>query len=155
MRLSEYGQVVSDEWLQSREIRQEIDFDAWVIMPNHLHGIVIIQSLDIHPDSGQSNDGVGANGHSPLRATPSTNPNPMIPPMKPRSISSFVVGFKSATTKQINILRNAAGAPVWQRNYYEHIIRNDEALQQIRQYIHNNPLTWPEDQLHPDVRSKW
>jgi REP element-mobilizing transposase RayT len=66
-----------------------------------------------------------------------------------------VAGFKSTTTKQINILRNAPGTPVWQRNYYEHIIRNEDSLHHIRQYIQNNPLTWQEDQLHPNVPSKW
>jgi REP element-mobilizing transposase RayT len=151
MRLSEYGKIVSDEWLRSREIREEIDFDAWVIMPKHIHGIVIINPPDI-PQSI-----VGANGRSPLQnvASQPANQNPMIPPMKPRSLSSLVAGFKSATTKQINILRNAPETPVWQRNYYEHIIRNDASLQLIRQYIHNNPLSWQEDHLHPDCPSKW
>jgi len=71
------------------------------------------------------------------------------------SLSTIVGAFKSAATKQINILRNAPGSPVWQRNYYEHIIRNEESLQHLRQYIHNNPLLWREDQLRPDVPSTW
>ena len=62
--------------------------------------------------------------------------------MKPRSVSSFVTGFKSAATKQINILRNARGTPVWQRNYYDRIIRNEAELRRIRQYIRNNPVAW-------------
>lgn len=151
LQLSEFGQIVSDEWIRSRSIRHEIDFDAWVIMPNHIHGIVLIQPSDVPQDL------VGANGRLPLhdRAFHPTNQNHIAPPMKPRSLSSFIAGFKSVTTKQINIRRNAAGTPVWQRNYYEHIIRNEESLQHLRQYIHNNPLSWQEDQLHPDNPSKW
>jgi len=55
---------------------------------------------------------------------------------------------KSATTKRINIVRNAPGTLIWQRNYYEHTVRNELSLQRLRQYIHNNPLSWQEDQLH-------
>jgi putative transposase len=70
-----------------------------------------------------------------------------MPPMRPRSLASFIAGFKSATTKRINTWRDAAGTPVWQRNYYDHIIRNDQSLQHIRYYTTNNPLTWADDQL--------
>jgi REP element-mobilizing transposase RayT len=69
--------------------------------------------------------------------------------MKPKSISSFVAGFKSAVTKQINQIRNTPGTPVWQRNYYEHIIRNEKELEKIREYIQNNPLKWGLDENNP------
>ncbi len=141
MRLNLLGQIVADEWQRSSEIRQEIEFDAWVIMPNHLHGIVVIET------TAELSGGVGANGRSPLRG--------VAPSMKPRSLSSLVAGFKSATTKRININRNAPGTPVWQRNYYEHIIRNDLSLQTIQTYIHHNPQSWQTDQLHPNNPSKW
>lgn len=71
--------------------------------------------------------------------------------MTPKSLSSFVAGFKSSVTKQINQLRNTPHYPVWQRNYYEHIIRNDDELNRIRQYIINNPLNW---QLDENYESK-
>ncbi|MFN7660152.1 MAG: transposase, partial [Dolichospermum sp.] len=74
--------------------------------------------------------------------------------MKPKSISSVIAGFKSATTKKINIIRNTPQNPVWQRNYYDHIIRNDESLARIREYVQNNPLSWENDQLHPNNPSK-
>ncbi|UBF23688.1 transposase [Kovacikia minuta CCNUW1] len=147
MQLNDDGRMVSDEWIRSRNIRQEIDFDAWVIMPNHIHGIVVIYPPNLSQHS------VGAHGRAPLQ-----NVAPQrfgIAYRKPRSLSSFIAGFKSAATKQINMMRNAPGTPVWQRNYYEHIVRNEESLQHLRQYIHNNPLSWQEDQLHPDNPSKW
>ena len=75
--------------------------------------------------------------------------------MKPKSLSSLMAGFKSITTKKINILRDAPGTKLWQRNYYEHIIRNQDAMDKIRNYIVNNPISWSIDQLHPDNPLKW
>ena len=66
-----------------------------------------------------------------------------------------MAGFKSISTKKINILRDATGTPLWQRNYYEHIIRNPDAMNKIRQYIIDNPVSWEIDQLHPNNPSKY
>ena len=138
MVLNQYGMVVADEWQKSSVIRQEIELDAWVVMPNHFHGIVII------------NNPVGANGRSPLLQRDGSPPR-----MKPKSLSTLMAGFKSITTKKINILRDAPETKLWQRNYYEHIIRNQDAMDKIRRYIVNNPISWSIDQLHPNNPSKW
>lgn len=143
MQLNECGQIIAEEWLQSSAIRQEIDFDQWVIMPNHLHGIVLI--TPINPVGAHNR--VGAHGRAPLRMG--------IAHRRPRSLSSFIAGFKSTTTKRINIARNLPRTPVWQRNYYDHIIRSEKSLQYIQQYIQNNPATWPDDQLNPSNPSKF
>ncbi len=161
MVLNQYGAIVADEWQKSSIIRQEIELDEWVVMPNHFHGIVIIKNIvgangdgDVgandNGDVGANDNGdVGANGRSPLRdVSPSQR-------MKPKSLSSLMAGFKSITTKKINILRDAPATPLWQRNYYEHIIRDRDAMDKIRQYIINNPVSWSIDQLHPDNPSKW
>jgi REP element-mobilizing transposase RayT len=66
----------------------------------------------------------------------------------------LVGAFKTVSTKRINALCGTPGVPVWQRNYYEHIIRNDADLAHIRAYIATNPLPWERDQLHPDIPSK-
>jgi putative transposase len=60
-----------------------------------------------------------------------------------------------AATKKINLARTTPGNPVWHRNNYEHIIRNEAAFQTILKYIRDNPKTWDSDQLHPDISSKW
>jgi REP element-mobilizing transposase RayT len=67
-------------------------------------------------------------------------------------LASFIAGFKSVTTKRINEHRGTPGAPVWQRNYYERIVRDDVALHHIRQYIINNPARWTLDQENPTKR---
>lgn len=69
--------------------------------------------------------------------------------MLPHSLPSFVAGFKSVTTRRINELRNAPGTPVWQRNYYEHIIRSNDELDKIREYVMTNPLRWIDDHENP------
>jgi putative transposase len=131
--LNEYGRIAQEEWLASEKIRREMEMDAFVIMPNHIHGIVWIRDTD--DDSTVGTQDVGAHGRAPLRA--------------PRSLGSFIAGYKSAVTRHINRMRGTPGAPVWQRNYYEHIIRNDRSLKQIRDYMQHNPARWPEDHLHP------
>ncbi len=71
------------------------------------------------------------------------------------TLGEIIRKFKYETTKQINIVRNSPGVKVWQRNYYEHIIRSDRAHQIICQYIHQNPSKWNNDQFHPKKPSKW
>ena len=132
VRLNGYGEVVKQEWFQSAQIRREIELDAFVIMPNHIHGIVIIH------------EPVGANGVRPIQT------NGGLPQrMKPKSLPSFVAGFKSSATKHINKLRNIPDIPIWQRNYYEHIIRNENELNLIRGYIIDNSLQWQFDKENP------
>ena len=138
MQLNQYGEIVREEWLKSLIIRPETELDRYVVMPNHFHGIVIINT-------------VRANSGSPLPSTSVHNNFSM----KPRSLSSIMAGFKSSVTKNINLIRHAPGTPVWQRNYYEHIICTEESLNRIRTYIDNNPLSWHLDQLHPNNPSKW
>jgi putative transposase len=70
-------------------------------------------------------------------------------------LGRLIGAFKTVSTKKINILRDAPGTILWQRNYYEHIIRNQDAMDKIGEHIVNNPLSWDLDQLHPDHPSKW
>jgi REP element-mobilizing transposase RayT len=129
MRLNALGQVVLNEWNRTPEIRKEIEFDVAVVMPNHFHGIICIV------DDSTS---VGATGRSPLPPEP-----------RPRSLGAFVGGFKSAVTTQINVIRQNPRCPVWQRNYFERVIRNDAELGRAREYIINNPLKWELDEENP------
>ena len=131
MRLNPFGEIVKEEWLRSAEIRDEISLDAFVVMPNHIHGIIFIHGI------------VGATGRSPL---PQNETSRYAHGPAPKSIGALVAGFKSSVTKRINILRNAPGVPIWQRNYYEHIIRNEEDYERIFNYIATNPSKWAEDE---------
>jgi REP element-mobilizing transposase RayT len=132
MRLAAYGQVVSEQWLRTALVRGEIELDAFIVMPNHIHGIVIIRAQPMD---------VGAHSRAPL---------PSSPYRPPRSLGSLVAGFKSAATKRINEMRGTLGVPIWQRNYYERVIRNDEELNRVLQYIIDNPAHWEEDRENPN-----
>ena len=124
--MNQFGRIVHDEWIKSSLIRAEIKMDEFIIMPNHLHGIVFIQNRGDQKKSSQP-------------AVP-TGP-------KNKSVSSLIAGFKSAVTKRINEIRGISGGSVWQRNYHEHIIRNEKSLEKIREYVIHNPQTWEQDSL--------
>jgi len=122
--LSETGRIVADEWTNTATIRKEISLDEWILMPNHLHGIVIIkrsEQFESHPDDSEPE-------------------SPRTPYRKPRSLSSFLAGFKARTTSRVKNLSIADS--IWQRNYYEHIIRSERSLNLIRLYIQLNPIMW-------------
>ena len=130
LMLNPLGEIAREEWGKSTGIRREIALDEFIIMPNHVHGIVLMLGHDT----------VGAHGRAPL-------PNPFHRP--PKSLGAFVAGFKSATTKRLNQTRATPGAPVWQRNYYDHIVRDEGDLARLRTYIQDNSAQWALDQFHP------
>ncbi len=86
---------------------------------------------------------------NPIRA-PLPDPSPSHPHVKPGSLGAIVRSYKSAVTREINRLRQTPGAPVWQRSYYDHIIRNEHALNAIRGYIWLNPARWAADRENPE-----
>lgn len=132
MHLNDSGKIVQDEWLRTASIRPEVQLDTLVVMPNHLHAIVLFS-----PTTGRGVEGsVGAHGRAPLHRSP-------------KSLGSLVAGFKASATKHVNQVRHNPGAPVWQRNYYERIIRNECELTRIRDYVAMNPSRWSDDDLNP------
>ena len=172
MRLSPLGGLVRAEWLRSIDIRPEIRLlpDEFVIMPNHFHGIVWITDLvradgvrpirpendlrppddhppDAHPFAEASSPEEPGACHAPQRPI---RPEDGVPPGRaPHSLASFIAGFKAAVTSRAGRELNLSG--IWQRNYYEHIIRSDRELLNIRNYIANNPQQWQADQIHPSA----
>jgi putative transposase len=130
------GDIVLEEWIRTEEIRAEVTLDAFVVMPNHVHGIIGIV------DGATITDGVGAHGRAPLRCG--------IAYRRPKSLGAFVAGFKSAVTKRINAIRGTPGGKVWQRNYWERVLRDERELHIARRYVRDNPLRWHLDRCHPD-----
>ena len=103
-----------------------------MIMPNHLHGIVVIT------DGSRR----GGSRTAPTTAT------------KHKPIGRLIGAFKTVSTKGINLLRGTPGNKIWQRNYYEHIIRNEESMRRIQRYIFDNPQRWALDHENPDTDGK-
>jgi REP element-mobilizing transposase RayT len=145
VQLNQFGEIVKEEWLRTEQIRPEITMDEFMVMPNHMHGIIMIRN-DI------PNISVGAHGGASLwgRRTPKDRAHINSPLRRePKTLGSIIAGFKSVVTHRINLLRKTPLTPIWQRNYYEHIIRDEENLNRIRQYIIDNPVKWDEDEENP------
>jgi putative transposase len=104
-----------------------VHLDEWTIMPKHFHGIIFIDQRD----KGGSRTA------------------PTMP--KPLPLSRLVGAFKTVSSKQINLHRQRPGAPFWQRGFYEHVIRQEEALNRIRDYIATNPQRWQLDRENPQA----
>jgi len=158
MRLNEHGRIVQDVWYDLPNHVSNVVLNGFVVMPNHVHGIVIIV-----------NDGVVGAGSEPAPTAPAptapaptapapTAPAPTAPaPTAPaptttkrHGLPEIIRQFKTFSARRINEHRGTTGTPVWQRNYYEHIIRDEASLNRIREYIVNNPLQWALDRENPD-----
>ncbi|GBC77824.1 hypothetical protein HRbin08_01306 [bacterium HR08] len=152
MRLNALGEIVRVEWFRTAQIRPYVRLfdDEFVVMPNHVHGIIWIIDDDVGATRRVA-QGVGATRCVAQGATRRVAPTGY-PPRGPAScsIGAIIGQFKSITTKRMNALRGTPGAPVWQRNYYEHIIRTEDALRRIREYIATNPMRWHLDRENPD-----
>ncbi|MEM9271379.1 MAG: transposase [Cyanobacteria bacterium P01_F01_bin.143] len=133
MQLSDMGLIIAQEWQKTSQIRANVQLDEWVVMPNHLHGIIIIN-----------------NSVETFRRNVSTTNKKSR--LKPNSLGSIIGQFKSICTKRIwkmgfNDFR-------WQTRFYDNIIRDEESLHRIRQYIINNPAQWELDRNNPKNRQK-
>jgi putative transposase len=116
VELTDIGRIVAEEWERTPSVRSNVELDAYVVMPDHVHGIIVITQRD----EGAARSEATATLRSPER-----------------TIGAIVRGFKGAVVRR-------GGMPVWQRNYHEHIIRSEAALDRIRRYIVANPARWEE-----------
>ncbi len=143
MRLNTLGNIARSHWQNLSRHHPHLQLDEFVIMPNHVHGILVISDTPV---------GAGlADSPSVRTVSLTTKPAPTNAARctdRP-GIPDIIRGFKTFSARRINQIRNALGTPVWQRNYYEHIIRNEDALQMIRAYVQTNPQAWTSDRLHP------
>src|SRR3990170_3991294 len=119
--------IAEETWLWLAERYEYVDLDEYVVMPNHLQGIVVIRDV--------------RRGGSRTAPTGDAARKP---------VGRLVGAFKTVSTKRINEIRDAPGVPVWQRNYYEHVIRDEDDLDRVRRYIAENPLRWDEDPENPN-----
>ena len=140
MVLSKFGLVAKQQWEKLPKRFPNIELGAYMIMPNHMHGIIEI--INGRGTAGNLNN---IDGESSRRApTHEQFQKPVT-----GSIPTIIRSYKSAVSYRINLMRRTDSVPVWQRNYYEHIIRDEKDLQNKTDYIDANPLLWEEDDKNP------
>ena len=148
MQLNTCGRIAYQEWERLPSRFRSLRLGAFVIMPNHVHGILII--TDDHAGRGTAASEEDSNPSSTRRAPTREGFGQPVP----GSIPTILRSYKSAVTLRVNRLRDGPNHPVWQRNYYEHVIRNDGEHERIHEYILGNPRHWDEDRENPIRRLK-
>ncbi len=152
------GRMVEEWWTKLPEHFSNVLMDSFIVMPNHFHGIVIITD---HVGAGlprpvSDNDHSAKNQETQGGGTPDNqnqggeiNKGGETPPLRKPTLGQIVGYFKFQTTKQLNLMRDNPGVPVWQRNYYERVLRDERELHGARKYIIENPMKWATDKENP------
>ncbi len=145
MVLNDLGKIVEDEWLKTKEIRKNVGLDYFVVMPNHVHGIIIInETIRRYDPLGRlkQNGSIQINKNETMQRIVSAET------LKANSLGSIIGQFKSVCTKRIRYrgITNFS----WQPGYYDPIIRNERELYNIRRYIEQNPLKWDLEKSQPE-----
>ena len=145
MFLNEYGEIVMRCWDDLPNHYQYTQLDEFVIMPNHVHGIIMLNvGAGLKPALVNSDK---------IYQTPEDRAGlKPAPTLKQHGLFEIIRALKTFSSKQINLIRNNPGVPLWQRNYYEHIIRDEKEFHTIRQYIRYNLLKWDEDEENPNMK---
>jgi REP element-mobilizing transposase RayT len=149
MNLNNYGKAVAQCWQELPNYYPNIQLDAFAVMPNHVHGVIVIVGagsprpywVEMHPmgpallgnEAGTVNKYI-SNQHKKV------------------TLGQIIGYYKFQSTKAVNELRKTSGQPVWQRSYYKHVLRDDASLNRIREYIFNNPLLWEIDKENPQAK---
>jgi putative transposase len=144
MRMNDFGVIVQTCWNELPSHYPQVQLNAFVVMPNHIHGIIIIND-----DAVRSNHRL-----SPMNITEN---EPSVGARSPRPYGKITLGniiafFKYQSTKRCNVIRNSPGIKLWQRNYYDHIIRSERSMNRIREYIKANPDRWQWDGKNQGIR---
>ncbi len=125
MHLNQYGQCVDQTW-RNLAVHFPVTLETWAIMPDHFHGVLAIRETSL------------GNAKKAVTVDQDVHPHGT----EPGALNAIIQYFKSVTTRRINVLGQSPGKPVWQRNYYEHVIRNEAEWVKIAAYIENNPSQW-------------
>ena len=145
MIINTFGRIIEYHWQKLPSHFKNIKLDYFQIMPNHFHGIIVIMddAGAIHSVENKlqnENDSVG--DESLPHGT------------QPGSLAAIMQNIQSVTARKINKIKKIQGQKLWQRNYWEHIIRNEQDLNRIRKYIMENPLKWELDDENPNKLSR-
>ncbi len=142
MELNEYGKIVEFCWHDLINHYKNIQLDQFVVMPNHIHGIMVIDNdMSVGLDIIDGIDITVETGFKPVSTT-----NPVSTNNKHHGLFEFVRALKTFSARRINELRKTPGIPVWQTRFYDRIVRDENELINVRKYIGNNPAKWETDE---------
>jgi putative transposase len=144
MRLNKVGKVVQWEWEELPRRLQYIDLGAFIVMPNHFHGILIFHE-PVGATRQELTNYLSGKVHLPHMTTDGIDRSPLPRGPQPVSLGAVIAQFKSRVTKRLWKVPSLKGTPIWLRNYYEHVIRNEKDLRNKTDYIEANPRLWDED----------
>lgn len=142
------GEIVGWEWLELPKRLLFVELGAFVVMPNHFHGILIFHEIVGATRQGLT-DTFSGRVSLPNVTAESMGGSPLPRGPKPASLGAIMAQFKSRVTKRLWKMPSLKGTPIWQRNYYEHFIRNEKDLQNKTCYIEANPTLWNQDDENP------
>ena len=146
MILNDLGNIVQDEWLKTSQVRTNVQLDTYVVMPNHLHGIVHIAASEDRATQRVAPTGqrgqVAQNDRAPRRSRT----------LQAGSLSAIVGQFKSAVSKKCRQITGSSDLQIWQRGYYDSILQSEGILNDARSYIAANPERWFEDKYFAQPR---
>ncbi len=149
VRLSRWGRIAARYWRAIPDHFPAVDLDAFVIMPNHVHGIMVINKAD---GGCRITDVCNAHGAQNPRDAAALEPSNLTTHgVPPRSLSAIVRSYKAGVTREINRQRHTPGTRFWQRNYSEHVVRNREDYERVYTYAVSNPGLWLEDRLYAQI----
>ena len=162
MRLNWTGKQVKREWGRLARRFPNIELDEFIVMPNHVHGIILIVDLGRGTATISEDEDLNGSRRAPTTANSEdidltiprrapTNREQFGKPV-PGSIPTIIRSFKSAVSLRVNRSRYSTGAPVWQRKYFERVVRDQSELERIRAYIHHNPSQWADDPENVQMR---
>ena len=164
--LNRYGRIVAEEWKRTGEIRDEISLDTFIVMPDHVHGLLWISHSDPESEPNDDPPVTGEDGREARQSqggnSEKTHPDEgrlgeewsrdasrdssVLPPglqkRRPGTLSTIMGCFKAAVTRRINEKRDAPGETIWQSSFHDHIVRNRAEIRRIRRYIRTNPQRW-------------
>ena len=146
MQLNDAGRMVQSVWDDLPAHYPRLKPDEFVVMPNHIHGVIMLS------DRITAGDGdVGTDGRAGFKPAPTNAQHGLL---------EIIRALKTFSAQHINELRHTIGASIWQRNYFEHVIRDEESLNRIRQYILDNPARWEFDRenpaaVNPEAKDAW
>jgi len=146
MNINQFGKIVNTKWNNIPAHLKNILSDEFIIMPNHLHGIVIITDVDVGAKHSLNTNLTSI--HQSIRNASPLNDHQK--GIKPGSLSAIVQNFCSITTRKINQIRKSPGSKLWRRNYFDPVIRYEKELNKIREYMINNLLKWHLDKENPE-----